>query len=343
MRLFGKSSIFDDILHPRSRIPVSLSNVSYAQDYNMSFAGLIAGAIAGGLIEILLSLILPERKARRHILAIVFAIIVFATISVTSNPKSESGSSNNDVNSIEAEDIFNSTIIQSVDGDITINQPLPTSTVSPTQTPDVANLYTYFPPPTMNSVRTYDFSVAYSDFADNENVEKRVAGSFSEIVRVVNDKYQSDGVTIIGVERIGGGDFVVSCPEDFYWYVYDATRFYLICSKNYVDAAASLIVQDSAPYQIIHSQFGPEPLSISPHYLAPLEIDKRWVSGGYRIAVEDKVTKKTPLGTFRDCFRLLFFQIHYQEFRYICPSVGVVAIEVTSRGDLYSAALTELK
>lgn len=217
-----------------------------------------------------------------------------------------------------------------------------TTIPAPTQTPDVADLYTYFPPPTVNSMRTYRFSVIYSDFSDGANEQKIDSGSFSEVVRIVNDKYQSDGVTIVGMERIGGGDYVAPCPDKFYWHVYDANRFYLVCSRNYVDAAGSLIAADTAPNLVIYSQFEVGPLNMMPHYLAPFEIDKRWQSD-YRIEIQDKVTKETPAGTFYDCFKLLFFQIHYEEFRYVCPFVGVVAIEVSSRGDFYSAELTSLK
>ena len=212
----------------------------------------------------------------------------------------------------------------------------------PAKTPDVTNLYTYFPPPTINSMRTYKFSVIYSDFSDGENEQKIDTGSFSEVVRIVNDKYKSDGITIVGLERVGGGDYVAPCPDKFYWYVYDANRFYLICSKNYVDAAGSKIAADTASNLVVYSQFEAEPLNIMPHYLAPFEIDKRW-QADYRITIQDKLTKETPAGTFHDCFKILFFMIHYEEFRYVCPFVGVVAIEVSSRGDFYSAELASLK
>jgi hypothetical protein len=218
-----------------------------------------------------------------------------------------------------------------------------TDTIIPTpnQTPDVTNLYTYFPPPTLNSMRTYDFSVIYSDSIGGSNEQKLDSGSYSEVVRIVNDKYQSDDITIVGIERIGG-NYVTFCPDNFYWLVYDTTRFYIICSRNYVDPAGSQMIVDTAPNLVIYSQFEAETLELLPHYLAPFEFGKRW-QADYSIEIQDKITKETPLGTFFDCFRILFFLIHYQEYRYICPSVGVVAIEVSSRGEFYSAELISLK
>lgn len=217
----------------------------------------------------------------------------------------------------------------------------PTTLPAPTQAPDPTNLYTYFPPPIKDSTRTYNFSVIYSSLSENTTEQKIETGSFSEVARIINDKYRSDGITIVGVERIGG-NYVAPCPDNFYWYVYDANRFYTICSKNYVDAAGSQIAINKEPNLVVNSQFETEPLSIMPHYLAPLEIDKQW-QADYYITVQEKVSKETPLGTFHDCYKLRFFMIHYEEFRYVCPGVGVVAIEVSSRGDFYSAELTSLK
>jgi hypothetical protein len=212
---------------------------------------------------------------------------------------------------------------------------------APTQTPDPTNLYTYFPRPIKDSTRTYSFSVIYSSFSENSIEQKFETGSFSEVARIINDKYRSSGVTIVGVERIGV-DYVAPCPDNFYWYVYDAKRFYIICSKNYVDAVGFQIANNKEPDLVVSSQFATEPLSIMPHYLAPFEIGKLW-QADYAISIQEKVTKETPLGTFHDCYKLYFFLIHYEEFRYVCPLVGVVAIEVSSRGDFYSAELISLK
>jgi hypothetical protein len=216
-----------------------------------------------------------------------------------------------------------------------------TTLPAPTQTPDPTNLYTYFPSPIKDSTKTYNFSVIYSSLSENTTEQKIETGSFSEVVRIINDKYRSDGITIVGIERIGG-DYVAPCPDNFYWYVYDANRFYIICSKNYVDAAGSQMAVDKEPDLVVYSQFETNPLSIMPHYLTPFEIGRHW-QADYDITVQEKVSKETPLGTFYDCYKLRFFMIHYEEFRYVCPVVGVVAIEVSSRGDFYSAELTYLK
>ncbi len=114
----------------------------------MLLIGVVAAAIAGGLVEFLLGLFLPEKPTRRHILAIVAAIVVFAIISIRTSPENEINSPDNavsanntettveEINSLEANDIDNSTIIQSGGGDVTINQALPTSTNESIPTPE---------------------------------------------------------------------------------------------------------------------------------------------------------------------------------------------------------------
>ena len=102
------------------------------------------------------------------------------------------------------------------------------------------------------------------------------------------------------------------------------------------------MVSNKAPDLSANGMYSDTPLYISPVYSAPFDIGKHWESE-YDIYVKAKVTKTTSLGTFSDCFKLGFWRINYDEFRYLCPKMGVVAIEVFDHSDYYYAELVSVK
>ncbi len=220
----------------------------------------------------------------------------------------------------------------------------------PSQTSDPSNLYTYFPHPTLGSTRSYNYSYVYAQYDQNMNVtgQKTETGSYSETVTIVNQEFIGDDITIMGVE-IQEKDYLARCKNNFYWVVYDPRRLYIICSKDYVFSAAAGMAGNPEPNLTANSQYSARPLNLGPEYFAPFEIGKYWESNkfdepnAFEVSVKDKVTKTISLGTYSDCFQFSFFAIHYIELRYLCPHVGLVAIEVYDHDDYYSAELVSLK
>lgn len=220
---------------------------------------------------------------------------------------------------------------------------LPTNPVGSqsTPTPDLTNLYTFFPHPNIGSVRTYNFSYVYSQGSQDTANQVQETGSYTETIKIVNDVQSENETTIVGVE-IAGTNYLSPCAENFYWYVYDRQRLYIVCSKDYVYNLSGEMISNQAPDLVIGSQVGNEPISVSPEYLLPFEIGKEWLSDFY-ISIKGKVNKTTSLGVFIDCFQVRFWAVNYEEFRYLCPAIGVVAIEVFDHTDYYSAELISFK
>ena len=224
-----------------------------------------------------------------------------------------------------------------------------TETSLPSPTEDLSNLYTFFPHPYSGSERTYSYYYRYSrneqaDIIGDDTtiqIEMSVSGVYTETVTLINDAYNSDGVTIVGVE-LKDKKYLAPCDNNFYWYVYDASRFYIFCSKNYAYNAAAEIASNSAPYLEVSSPAASEVLKLKPEYFAPFEIGKQWESY-YYITVEDKVTKTIGIGTFNNCYKIRFFAINYEEYRYLCPTLGVIAVEIFDHHDYYSAELTNFQ
>lgn len=219
----------------------------------------------------------------------------------------------------------------------------PTDTTAPQTTPmpDLTNLYTYFPHPNIGSIRNYNFSYVYSQLNQDASNPTPETGSYSETIKIVNDVQNKEAITIVGVE-VMGKNYLSPCPDNFYWYVYDPQRFYVICSKDYVYNLSGEMASNKKPSLVIPSPIGNESISVNPIYLTPFDIGKEWESE-YYISVKDKINKTTSLGTFVDCFQIRFFAINYEEFRYLCPTIGIVAIEVFDHNDYYSAELVSLK
>ena len=218
-----------------------------------------------------------------------------------------------------------------------------TTFAQPTPTPDLTNLYTYFPHPNIGSIRTYNFSFVYSQrnqtFDSQEQVQE--TGSYSETIRIVNDVEYNNGITIVGVE-ITGKNYLSECSGNFFWYVYDTQRLYIVCSKDYVYNLSGAMISNKQPALEIYNQNGDESLKMDPLYWTPFDIGKIW-GYDFSISVENRVNKTIALGTFMNCFQIRFFAINYEEFRYLCPSMGVVAIEVFDHANYYSAELVGLK
>jgi len=220
----------------------------------------------------------------------------------------------------------------------------------PSQTPDPSNLYTYFPHPTIGSTRMYNYSYVYAQYDQNMNVtgQKTEIGSYSETVTIVNQEFVSNDITIMGVE-VKEKDYLARCKNNFYWVVYDSRRLYVICSKDYVFSAAAEMAGNPEPNLTANSQYSDKLLSLGPEYFSPFEIGKYWESNRFdepnalEASVKGKVTKTIPLGTYADCFQFRFFAINYVELRYLCPEVGLVAIEVFDHDDYYSAEMVSLK
>lgn len=232
------------------------------------------------------------------------------------------------------------TNIQSIQGLIPEDK---TALPQPSQTPDLTSLYTFFPRPTIGLTKTYNFSYAFSEYNQDTNVsaQKTENGSYSEKVSIVNEAFIDKNITIVGIE-VTDKNYLSLCHNNFYWYVYDSQRLYVICSKDYVFFAASEIASNKEPSLVINSMLNPKPLNISPEYLIPFDIGKKWESE-LRATVENKVTKTVPFGTFYDCFQISFFAVNYNELRYLCPNVGLVAIEIIDHYDYYSAELVNIK
>ena len=225
-----------------------------------------------------------------------------------------------------------------------------TASPQPSPTPDLANLHTFFPHPTTNSSKTFNFNYIFGDYNQDTGVleQKTDSGSYIETISIVNDEYVDKNITIVGVQVTNQKYFpqyVPHCPNNFYWYVYDNQRLYTVCEKEYVYFAASEMASNNAPHLLINSQFKPEPLNLYPEYLMPFEVEKQWdvAEYSYPATVKGRVSKTVSAGAFNDCFQISFFAINYNELRYLCPNVGLVAIEVNDHQEFYSAELAGIQ
>lgn len=212
----------------------------------------------------------------------------------------------------------------------------------PMWSPDSGDLHTYFETPSIGATRSYAYSLVYAQTGDAETPNapgsRALSGTYSETVRIVNGAWAEQGITVVGVET-AGKNHLPPCPDNFHWYVYDQSRFYVVCSTRHVSGAANEFASNSEPTLVAYGAFTSDTITLEPEYVAPFDIGAEWRSSGAYAVVRDKVTKTTPIGTLNNCYQIEYQAIHYREWRYLCPGIGLAAVEVEDHGDHYSAQL----
>lgn len=208
--------------------------------------------------------------------------------------------------------------------------------------PDSGDLHTYFETPSIGATRSYAYSLVRAQPGDagtpDASGSSVLSGTYSETVRIVNGAWADQGITVVGVET-AGENHLPPCPDTFHWYVYDQSRFYVVCSTRHVSGAANEFARSRDPTLVADGAFTSDTITLNPEYVAPFDVGAEWQSSRAYAVVRDKVTKTTPIGTFNNCYQIEYQAIHYREWRYVCPGIGLTAVEVEDHGDHYSAQL----
>ena len=216
----------------------------------------------------------------------------------------------------------------------------------PMPSPDSGDLYTYFETPSIGATRSYAYALVYTQTGDAETPNapgsRVLSGTYSETVRIVNGAWAEQGITVVGVET-AGENHLPPCPDNFHWYVYDRSRFYVVCSKRHVSGAANEIAVNGELPLVVHDGFTSDTITLEPEYVASFDIGAEWRSSGSYAVVRDKVTKTTPIGTLNNCYQIEYQAVHYREWRYLCPGIGLAAVEADDHGDHYSAQLVSAR
>ena len=211
---------------------------------------------------------------------------------------------------------------------------------------DSGDLYSYFEAPPIGATRSYAYSLVYTHFGDSDDPDasgqKVLSGTYSETVRIVNGAWAEQGITVVGVETTGE-NHLPPCPDNFHWYIYDRSRFYVVCSRRHVSGAANEIAGNSEPTMVVHDGITSDTITLKPQYMTPFDIGAEWRSPYAYAVVMEKVTKTTPIGAFNNCYQIEYQAVHYQEWRYLCPGIGLAAIEVDDHGDHYSAQIRSVR
>ena len=224
----------------------------------------------------------------------------------------------------------------------------PTTTATPivTVTPALTNQSSTVEPNTIGDIfpmfigSTWSYNFGKVTQATDEEGSRilQFIGSYTETV-VAIETGLSDKAKIIGVE-ITGESFMNHCAGDDFisgdldtWYVLDDSRLFQLCSRDEASAVAT---------EMVRGQTQATP-SVLPEYVAPFEVGKLWPAFPdtapredtcYQWHVESKVDVRVPAGEFKDCYRLLLCTLPDTVIRWVCPGVGLVAVEYHHHGSI---------
>jgi hypothetical protein len=198
-------------------------------------------------------------------------------------------------------------------------------------------------PPTLSGEKIDDFfplhlgttwTYTFSDLNEDYEVEGATMGTYTERVVMITTG-PSDEFRLIGIEQEGesmlspcyGSTRVVGDLP--LWYVTDNQRLYAACSQWEAFSIAESLVGSS--------EDGETDSVWPPQLVVPIDVGDVWPAfpGGlsepvvpdYNWHVEAKADVNVPAGVFTDCFKISLRTLPDAISRWVCPGVGVAAME----------------
>ena len=166
-------------------------------------------------------------------------------------------------------------------------------------------------------------------------------GSYTEKIVMVNGS-RDDAIRVYTAEQTGdvmdmGCHWFDAVPGPVnVWYVTDETRLYLSCDSE----TAFAIAQNLLAIKEENADMLRE--VITPNFEVPLSVGKKWEAFPeamvpeedtmYKWYVEDEINITVPAGSFTDCFRIGLHTLPDLTYKYVCPGIGVVAVEYVHHG-----------
>lgn len=124
-----------------------------------------------------------------------------------------------------------------------------------------------------------------------------------------------------------------------YWIVADESRVFIVCSKTEATSLATELAHG------LDGEYGTSTPPRLPVFVLPLETGKVWQAfpdlpveiGGsaYLWHVESKLDLRVPAGAFSDCYRIQLLTGPDATKRWVCPGVGLAAIEYNHHGAVH--------
>lgn len=227
---------------------------------------------------------------------------------------------------------------------------------TPVPAPVPASETTAQPPPRGHPVLEYfplypgtSWTYFYSREAEGHGEDGRsirgetrvITESVAMVITTISDEVYLAKIIVAGQSVLAGCYETSTLGSDAeYWMVADESRVFIVCSKS---EATSLAVE------LVHSPNGQYATSTSatlPEFMLPLAIGKVWQAfpdfpvdiGGsaYLWHVESKLDLRVPAGTFSDCYRIQLFTLGAATKRWVCPGVGLAAIEYNHHGAVHN-------
>jgi len=188
---------------------------------------------------------------------------------------------------------------------------------------------------------TWTYTFGARDTTDRARSIREIKGTYSESIVSV-DSLRTPVVRVLGIRRSGKAPLFAPCTDNSlkekliqgdvdYWLVSDAHRVYYICDHDQIsDVAAGLLKR--------HKQRSSDAL---PDYVLPFKAGDVWTAfpdavpskqHAYEWFVERKLDVDVPAGHFTDCYKLVLYTSPDQTIRWVCPRIGVVALEYMHHG-----------
>ncbi len=143
------------------------------------------------------------------------------------------------------------------------------------------------------------------------------------------------GLSIAGIEVTGQG-LIIGCqanPEDAdYWLVIEDSAIYRTCTHDEANSLADALLAGETPDRLV------------PEYILPLLNGQMWPGftdlaerddGMYQWIVEGSDDISVPAGEFTGCLRLILRTLPDATIKWICPGVGLTAMEYHHHGQLH--------
>jgi len=144
---------------------------------------------------------------------------------------------------------------------------------------------------------------------------------------------------------VSGRSVLDYCGENYvedvgssYWMVSDQSRAFVVCSRRDAYFLASDLARG-------RNRGTAEVRGDLPEYVFPLQEGEIWQEfTGDPVSLDDpsyqwhvgaKLGVRVPAGTFTDCYRIELFTLPDETMKWVCPGVGLVAVEYSHHGALW--------